>query len=126
MSERDPEHAGRPVRRRARSARARRLQARRKRTNAVALTLSLADHGLRPDLAGLDPVHHRHQRASMACSWTLFTESTPPPNTARRWSGQRPGGSGLLISLVTLLARRSACWRVSTWPNMAASTGWRK
>ena len=47
-------------------------------------------------------------------SLALFTEMTPPPNTAGGGLANAPAGSGLLILWATVFGTRSALWRVST------------
>jgi ABC-type phosphate transport system permease subunit len=59
------------------------------------------DHGVWSVLADLDPdVHHhpRHRRHELA----LFTEMTPPPNTAGGGLANALAGSGLLILWATV------------------------
>ncbi len=103
-----------------------RLQARRKRTNAVALTLSLAAMAF--GLFWLVWILYTTLHLGIGgLSVELFTEMTPPPNTRRRWPGQRhrrqpdAGRARRPWS-----ARRWASWPASTWRNTARRTGWRK
>ena len=59
-------------------------------------------------------------------SLALFTEMTPPPNTAGGGLANAIAGSGLLILWATSSVRRWASWPASTWRNTAVNPGWRK
>lgn len=103
----------------------RKMQARRRMKNRIALTLSMATMAF--GLFWLIWIlMSTITRGIDGMSLALFTEMTPPPNTAGGGLANALAGSGLLILWATVLGTRWGLWPGSIWRNMAVNPGWRK
>jgi phosphate transport system permease protein len=98
----------------------RKMQAKRRMKNRIALTLSMATMAF--GLFWLIWIlMSTVTRGIDGMSLALFTEMTPPPNTAGGGLANALAGSGLLILWATVSVRRWAFWRGFIWRNMAVS-----
>ena len=103
----------------------RKMQAKRRMKNRIALTLSMATMAF--GLFWLVWIlMSTISRGIDGMSLALFTEMTPPPNTAGGGLANALAGSGLLILWQPCLVRRWASWPGFIWRNMVANPGWRK
>lgn len=103
----------------------RKMQAKRRMKNRLALTLSMATMAF--GLFWLIWIlMSTVTRGIDGMSLALFTEMTPPPNTAGGGLANALAGSGLLILWSTVIGTLWAFWRGFIWRNMAVNPGWLK
>lgn len=102
----------------------RKMQARRRMKNRIALTLSMATMAF--GLFWLIWIlMSTITRGIDGMSLALFTEMTPPPNTAGGGLANAPAGSGLLI-LGYRIGYAAGDYGGYLRPSMAVNHGWRK
>jgi phosphate transport system permease protein len=102
----------------------RKMQAKRRMKNRIALTLSMATMAF--GLFWLIWIlMSTVTRGIDGMSLALFTEMTPPPNTAGGGLANALAGR-LLILWSTVIGTRWVFWRGFIWRNMAVNPGWRK
>ncbi|STH70881.1 phosphate ABC transporter permease [Escherichia coli] len=103
----------------------RKMQARRRLKNRIALTLSMATMAF--GLFWLIWIlMSTITRGIDGMSLALFTEMTPPPNTEGGGLANALAGSGLLFCGPRYSVRRWALWRGFIWRNMVVNPGWQK